>query len=88
MALVALITSGLPKQFWGEALLWAVDTWNWTPKTSLNMMTPLQVVTSHTPHISLLHPFGSECYMRIPLELQRKFKPKVECCILLGYEME
>jgi len=49
MALSALITSGLPKSFWGEALLWAVDTWNRSPHVDLAMKTPLQTLTRHTP---------------------------------------
>jgi Reverse transcriptase (RNA-dependent DNA polymerase) len=88
MALSALLTSKLPKQFWGEALLWAVDTWNRTLKPNLNMSSPLQKITGHNPDISLLHPFGCECYVRIPMELQKKFEPKAIRCILLGYDME
>jgi hypothetical protein len=88
MALSALITSGLPKSFWGEAFLWAIDTWNRTPHPALAWKTPLQTIKGHTPQISFLHPFGCDAFMRIPLEHQKKFSQKGERCILVGYEMD
>jgi hypothetical protein len=40
MANCALQMSGLPISFWGEALLWAVETWNRLPNKSIDWKSP------------------------------------------------
>ena len=50
-----LTRSGLPKKFWGEAILCAVVNWN---ATVGDKKSPFEMVTRRRPNLNLLKPFG------------------------------
>jgi hypothetical protein len=88
MANCALQMSGLSISFWGEAILWAVETWNRLPNKALEWKSPREFLIGVRTDVSFLHPFGCEAYARKPEKMQKKFREKSDHCILLGYDRE
>lgn len=76
--------SGLPKPYWGEAVMNACYTQNRLPHTALLGKTPFEMVTGRVPHLAHLRSFGAKCWA---LSENQRFKmdAKATECIFLGY---
>ena len=61
-----LLSSNLPKVFWGEAALTAIYLINRLPSSSINMDTPYHKL--FVKHLIYLHlrPFGYVCFVLLP----------------------
>jgi transposase InsO family protein len=82
-----LLTSGLPLEWWGEAVTTAVYLENRSPDSSILMKAPLELWTGSPPDLSSIHPFG--CQVILYKEKHRrpsKLSPTGIEAILLGFE--
>ncbi|KAK9067917.1 hypothetical protein SSX86_012028 [Deinandra increscens subsp. villosa] len=77
-----LISAGMPKSFWAEALQTATYLVNRSPSSAIEMKTPLEVWSGHKPGYEHLRVFGTVCYAHVS---QGKLEARAEKCILLGY---
>ncbi|MGL5996338.1 MAG: DDE-type integrase/transposase/recombinase, partial [Pseudomonas proteolytica] len=76
---------GVPKRFWGDAVMTACYVINRLPTESLGNKSPFEVLNGIKPSINHLRVFGCKCYVFIP-EMQRsKLEPKSVKCIFVGY---
>ena len=81
-----LISSGVGKPLWGEAIQAATYIHNRTPNSSLQgYISPYEARTGDKPDISTIRTFGSIAYKREPKELLRKLDPRATQYILVGY---
>ena len=80
--------SGLPKSFWGEAVLTAVYLLNRCPSKAVVGMTPYEAWYRIKPNVSHLRAFGCEVFVNVPSEQRRKLDPKAMRCVMLGYDSE
>jgi len=88
-ATTMLITSGLEKKFWNEAILTA----NYIKNRSLTSAVgkqfkdkiPAKIWFKQKPNLSHLKIFGSICYNYIPVNNRLKFEKKSTKCIFLRY---
>jgi len=78
-----LITSGLPKTYWGEAITTAVYLYNRTPHSKLQLKTPYEARYKTQPDISNIKIWGSIAYKREPIT--KKLDPRAGLYILIGY---
>lgn len=65
MATCLLINAGLPKRFWGEAVLTATYLQNRQPSRSISK-TPYELWWGKEPDLQHLRVFGSEAFVHIP----------------------
>lgn len=90
MCRAMLLESGLPKSFWGWAMLYASTIYNRTPKRAIEPdTTPHELQTGVRASIGHLRPFGC---LAFPRELRKlpptsKLDPRSEPAIHLGYSM-
>jgi hypothetical protein len=77
--------SGLPRKYWGEAVVTAAYIRNRCPTTAVKDMTPFEAWTGKKPNVEHLRPFGCIVYAHIPKEHRKKLDPKGMKCKLLGY---
>jgi len=88
-ATTMLITSGLEKKFWNEAILTANYIKNRSPTSAVGKQfkdkTPAEIWFKQKPNLSHLKIFGSLCYNYIPVNNRSKFEKKSTKCIFLGY---
>nr|AAZ28936.1 polyprotein [Phanerochaete chrysosporium RP-78] len=64
MVRALLISSGLPRTLWGEAVRHAVWLYNRTPHAAIDFRTPYEVRFGSPPDLSGLKPFGAVCFVR------------------------
>ncbi|KAL0424733.1 UNVERIFIED_CONTAM: Retrovirus-related Pol polyprotein from transposon TNT 1-94 [Sesamum radiatum] len=77
-----LISSGLPKSFWGEALVTAAYLINRSPSVPLNGKIPESVWTGHAVDISSLRVFGCSAFVHQSVD---KLAPRSQKCVFIGY---
>ncbi|KAK4404512.1 Retrovirus-related Pol polyprotein from transposon TNT 1-94 [Sesamum angolense] len=77
-----LISSGLPKSFWGETLVTAAYLINRSPSVPLNGKIPESVWTGHTVDISSLRVFGCSAFVHQSVD---KLAPRSQKCVFIGY---
>jgi hypothetical protein len=78
--------SGLPEDFWGEAMLTANFLRNYVPTSICGDTVPIELWTGRKPSIRFLRVFGCRVYMRIPKpQWNGKFGPRAIKGILMGY---
>ena len=77
-----LIYSGLPKSFWGEAVVTATYLINRCPSSAIEYKTPIEVWSGRTVSYGNLRIFGCVAYAHIK---QDKLEPRARRCIFLGY---
>lgn len=77
-----LSSSGLEKQFWGEAVKTACYLINRCPSTALEFRTPQELWSGRKPINSHLRVFGCSAYAHIR---QDKLQPRAKKCVFLGY---
>jgi transposase InsO family protein len=82
---VMLLTTGLPKAYWGEAVIAAVYLYNRTPHSSLQgFTTPYEAKTGEKPDLSNIKTWGSIAYKKESIGIS-KLDPKAELYILVGW---
>ena len=59
-----LISSGLPRTMWGEAMQHAVWLYNRTPHAGIAFRTPYELRFGKPADLTGLHPFGSVCFVK------------------------
>ncbi|KAL2252662.1 UNVERIFIED_CONTAM: Retrovirus-related Pol polyprotein from transposon TNT 1-94 [Sesamum indicum] len=77
-----LISSGLPKTFWGEAVLTAAHLINLSPSVPLLGKTPDFMWYEKLPDMSPLRVFGCAAFV---LQESDKLDPKSVKCVFIGY---
>ncbi|KAL2238396.1 UNVERIFIED_CONTAM: Retrovirus-related Pol polyprotein from transposon TNT 1-94 [Sesamum indicum] len=77
-----LISSGLPKSFWGEAILTAAHLINLSPSVPLSGKTPDFVWNDRKPDISYLRIFGCSAFVHQNID---KLEPRSVKCVFIGY---
>jgi hypothetical protein len=60
-----LIASGLPKQFWGLAVIYAVWLRNHTPTKKTAPISPYERLTGNKPDLRRARPFGCKVWVRV-----------------------
>ena len=82
---VALHQSKLPSTLWDEAVLYAADSKNCVPSSSLK--TPFELWNGFKPNATFLQAFGDSAYAKLhPHERQGKPSPKAVLCTFVGYD--
>lgn len=84
MVRALLISSGLPRFLWGEALQHAVWIYNRTPRAAIGFRTPYEARFKTTADLSELKPFGSICFVK--LKDAGKLDAKAVECRWLGFD--
>lgn len=100
IARTMMIDSGLPEEFWGEAIRAATYIRNRMPSKGMRVInsdrdeneeeesatSPYEALTGNKPHLDSVHPFGCGAYIFRPKEKQTKrlSEPRATEGILLG----
>jgi hypothetical protein len=79
-----LDSSGLPKSWWGEAILTACFTLNRVPSAK-GEITPYEGWKGRKPSFGFLRAWGYLVKVNVPACKKRKLGPKTVDCIFLGY---
>lgn len=83
-----LKTSGIPKEFWPEAVNWSVHVLNRSPTVAVKHMTPEEAWSDRKPTVDHFKVFGCIAYSHVPDENRRKLDDKGVKCIFLGVSEE
>jgi hypothetical protein len=78
----------VPKEFWPEAVNWAIYILNRSPTTALNDITPEEAWNSTKPSVKHFRVFGCVAYTHIPDAQRKKLDDKSMKCIFLGVSEE
>ncbi|KAI5315215.1 hypothetical protein L3X38_044391 [Prunus dulcis] len=78
----------LPKSFWGEALMTAVDLINLSPSAPLNGDVPSKFWSGKDVSYNHLKVFGCRAFVHIPKDERSKLDAKSKECIFVGYGNE
>lgn len=82
-----LFDANSPEEFWAEAVLTAVHLINHSPARGTGK-TPQELWYDGKPDLSHFRVFGCQCMAHIPKVNRKKFDPKSEKCIFMGYSEE
>jgi ATP-binding cassette subfamily B (MDR/TAP) protein 1 len=77
-----MISSGLSKGFWGEAVCTAAYLINRSPSSSVDFKTPQELWSGKTPDLSHIRVFGCAAYAH---QVEGKLDPRATKCVMLGY---
>ena len=78
--------AGLPKTYWGEAIMTSVFLRNRCPTRSIVMdMSPYQVWTERKPVLTNLKVFGCHAFVTVPKQKRSKLDARSIRCRFLGY---
>ena len=77
-----MFSSGLPKKFWGEAVMTAAYLVNRSPSTAIEFLTPEQKWSNKIPDLSNLRVFGCTAYAH---QSEGKLQPRSIKGVFLGY---
>ena len=86
MARSMLKSKKLPKEFWAEAVAYALYLSNRSPTRSVNGKTPQEAWSGRKPGISHFRVFGSIAHVHVPDEKRSKLDDKSEKYIFIGYD--
>lgn len=81
----ALISSGLPKYLWGEALESMAYIYNRTPHSALGFKTPYELKYKSKPDLTSLKIWGSLTYSLDKRNNLKKLDPRTNAYVLIGY---
>lgn len=81
-----LLSSGLHKQYWGEAVTTANHTINRLPTKTIQS-TPYELWHGRQPNLQYFHVFGSPVYVHIPKDQRKKLDDTAEKLFFVGYEL-
>ncbi|KAF7112891.1 hypothetical protein RHSIM_RhsimUnG0182300 [Rhododendron simsii] len=76
--------SGIPKNFWPEAVNWSTHVLNRSPTLAVQNMTPEEAWSGQRPAVDHFRIFGCVAYAHIPDQKRKKLDDKGEKCIFLG----
>jgi transposase InsO family protein len=79
-----LISSGLPQNLWGEAILSANYILNKLPQKKLDK-TPYELWKGRTPSYQFLKVWGCLAKVAVPIPKKIKIGPKTVDCVFIGY---
>nr|AAR01736.1 putative Gag and Pol polyprotein [Oryza sativa Japonica Group]ABF97792.1 retrotransposon protein, putative, Ty1-copia subclass [Oryza sativa Japonica Group] len=79
-----LDTAGLPKAWWGEALLTSNHVLNRVPNRNKDK-TPYEIWIGRKPSLSYLCTWRCLAKVNVPITKKRKLGPKTVDCVFLGY---
>ena len=85
LARAMLDESGTPSTLWGEVAFTAVIILNQENFWVNNTQTPHELCYGKAPIVKYFKVFGSKCYIKKTDEKLRKFEPRADQGILLGY---
>ena len=85
LARTMLLSKGLPKYLWAEAVNTSVYVLNHTGPSGIQQQTPFELLSGKKSHVSKLQIFGAECYVHVPDQKRRKWDPKGQPGIFVGY---
>jgi IS30 family transposase len=74
----------VPKEFWPEAVNWAIYILNRSPTTTLIDITPEEACSNRKPSVKHFRVFGCVAYTHIPDAQRNKLDDKSMKCIFLG----
>lgn len=76
--------SGLPRDFWAEAVRWTIHILNKCPTNSIQNLTPNEARRGRKPNVEYFRFFGCIAYAHIPDAERKKMDDKGQKCIFLG----
>lgn len=79
-----LTKSGVPKNFWPEAVNWSIHILNRSPTLAVKNMTPEEAWSGRKPTVDHFKIFGCIAYAHVPEQKRTKLDNKGEKCIFLG----
>jgi len=79
-----LISSGLPQNLWGDAILSANYILNKIPHKKTNL-TPYELWKGHRPSYNYLKVWGCLAKVAVPVPKKTKIGPKTVDCVFIGY---
>uniref|UniRef100_A0A1Y1K2V0 Retrovirus-related Pol polyprotein from transposon TNT 1-94 n=1 Tax=Photinus pyralis TaxID=7054 RepID=A0A1Y1K2V0_PHOPY len=88
LARTMLAAKDLPKGLWAEAVNTAVYLLNRTGPSNENGKSPLEIFTGKSTHLNKLHVFGTTCFVHKPKQVRKKWDPKCQKGIFVGYSEE
>ena len=80
-----LSNSGLPNEFWAEAVNTAAYLVNLSPSSAIDSKTPFEKWHGRMADYSKLRVFGCDAYVHTPDIQRNKLDPKAQKCVFLGY---
>ncbi|KAL5738844.1 hypothetical protein ACOSP7_031605 [Xanthoceras sorbifolium] len=80
-----LLSSSVPSEFWGEAVLTAVHVINKISSSLTSGLSSFEKLYGHAPNYSLLRVFGSTCFVLRPHVERKKLSSRFAICVFLGY---
>ena len=81
-----LETAGLPKEWWGEAILTVCHVLNRVP-TKNKEISPYEEWYNRKLNLSYLRTWGCLAMVNVPINKKHKLRPKTVDCVFLGYAM-
>lgn len=81
-----LASSGLHKQFWGEAVTTANHIINRLPTKNVDS-TPYELWHGKQPNLNYFHVFGAPVYAHIPKDQRKKLDDTAQKLFFVGYEL-
>jgi len=88
MARIMLKTKKMPKEFWAEAVDYAIYLSNRCPTINLNDMTPKEAWSRRKLNVSHLKVFGSIGYVHEDDQVRTKLDGKSKKMIFVGYNQK
>lgn len=83
-----LLSTSLPKSFWGEAALTIVYKINQIPFTALNYCIPYEILYHVSPNYTTIHTFGCVHFILLHPHEHNKLQPRSRLYCFLGYGIE
>ena len=80
------LASGLPDEFWAEAITTATYLANRSPSSSRNFKTPYEIRYGKPPCLSHLRVFGCQAWAHVPKVQRSKLEPRARPAVFVGYE--
>lgn len=80
-----LFYSGLPNEFWGDAVMYAIYIRNRCLTTADKNKSPYELWTGRKANVSHIRTFGCDAFMHVKDTDRTKLEPKSIKCVLLGF---
>jgi hypothetical protein len=78
----------IPKEFWSEAINWAIHILNRSPTSAVKEAIPEEAWSGNKPYVHYFRVFGCIAHVHIPDKQRSKLDDKSEKCIILGVSEE
>ncbi|KAL4351723.1 hypothetical protein GQ457_06G023180 [Hibiscus cannabinus] len=83
-----MITRGVPKCFWAEAVNWAVHVLNRSPTLTVQNMTPEEAWSGKRPSVGYFRVFGCVAHVHVGATHRTKLDTRSLACVFLGVSEE